>query len=321
MIVYLSLFNFSTKLGIILSNSQIMVSSFVRLFTGIGKPSPARAPYGTPFHFNIMSLMIPMTTVGASVATVVNKVIPDLYLTVLFLLILSCVQAYNIWRLVNIIKRENGLESRAKDTAKKAEENTAAVKNAAEKKDEETNANLAINSEAPAQHREGDADVAKPDQADAKIVEANNDKPDVEEERTQIKTRRLSASIGTSLKFVVPPGGEGFAKSLAPGTIDTEKVKFRYFIRERELTRKEIRAFIRTRESTFLQWKYLIQVLTLIVGFMIIMWFKGSGKDESIVGVEKCDAGYWGLFSSLVVFGFMLSSLAILIQKQEYELK
>lgn len=107
LIVYLALFNFNLKMGVVLSNSQIMVSSFVRLFTGIGKPSPAREPHGTPFHFNIMSLMIPMTTVGASVATVVNKVIPSLYLTVLYVVILSCVQTYNVWRLRNIIKKEN----------------------------------------------------------------------------------------------------------------------------------------------------------------------------------------------------------------------
>lgn len=106
-----------------------------------------------------------------------------------------------------------------------------------------------------------------------------------------------------------------------PGKIDTEKIKFRYFIRERELTRKEIRGFIRTRESTFWQWKYLIQVLTLMIGFMLIMWFKGSGKDKSVVGVEKCDSGYWGLFSALIIFGFVLSAIAILIQKREFELK
>ena len=110
LIVYLALFNFNFKMGVVLCNSQIMVSSLVRLFTGIGKPHPERTPHGTPFHFNIMSLMIPMTTVGASIATVVDQVIPALYLTIAYVLILSCVQAYNIWRLFNIIKKENTCE-------------------------------------------------------------------------------------------------------------------------------------------------------------------------------------------------------------------
>lgn len=81
------------------------------------------------------------------------------------------------------------------------------------------------------------------------------------------------------------------------------------------MTRQEARDYITMRESTFLQWKYLGQVATLMIGFMLIMWFKGSGDNASIIGVEKCDGGYWGLFSSLIVFGFILSAIAIAIQR------
>lgn len=52
--------------------------------------------------------MIPMAAVGSSLATSVSKVIPDLYITVSYVLILSFVLAYNIYRLIMIVKKEAG---------------------------------------------------------------------------------------------------------------------------------------------------------------------------------------------------------------------
>lgn len=85
-----------------------MVSGMIRILFGLGKPHPLRGEYGTQYHFSIISLMIPMAAVGSSLATSVSKVIPDLYITVSYVLILSFVLAYNIYRLIMIVKKEAG---------------------------------------------------------------------------------------------------------------------------------------------------------------------------------------------------------------------
>lgn len=47
-----------------------------------------------------------MAAVGSTLATAVSKVVPDLYITISYVLILSFVLAYNIYRLVMIVKKE-----------------------------------------------------------------------------------------------------------------------------------------------------------------------------------------------------------------------
>lgn len=59
----------------------------------------------------------------------------------------------------------------------------------------------------------------------------------------------------------------------------------------------------------------------MVIGFVLIMLFKGSGVDKSFVGIEKCDAMYWSLYGFLVLFGLCMSVVSVLIQKHEYELK
>lgn len=76
------------------------------MFSGLGKPHPIRDKHGTLYHFHITSLMVPMISLGATLATLVSKVIPDLYIVIIYGVILTAVFLYNLKRLVAIIKRE-----------------------------------------------------------------------------------------------------------------------------------------------------------------------------------------------------------------------
>jgi len=67
--------------------------------------------------------------------------------------------------------------------------------------------------------------------------------------------------------------------------------------------------------------KYLEQILALMIGFVLIMWLKGSGDKQSIIGIQKCDSGDWGLFSALIIYGVILSLISIALQRHEYLLK
>lgn len=117
LIAFYSLFGFNVQLGIILSNAQIVVSSIFRIATGLGKPHPLRGQHGTLFHFSIISMMIPMNALAAALASLINRVVPDLYIIIAYALILTGVLAFNLYRLRHIyIKETNPVASAAKPT-------------------------------------------------------------------------------------------------------------------------------------------------------------------------------------------------------------
>jgi len=106
---YLSLmllFKFTVSTAIYLSNSQIAISSILRIVSGLGKPHPLKGPHGTLFHFQVLSLLIPMISLGAAMATLVSRVMPDLYIVVLYVVIMTGVLIFNLDRLKVIIKKE-----------------------------------------------------------------------------------------------------------------------------------------------------------------------------------------------------------------------
>lgn len=60
----------------------------IRLFWGMNLPHPVRDPHGTLLHFPIISLMLPGCTLGATMATLVSKVVPDLYIVIYYVVIM-----------------------------------------------------------------------------------------------------------------------------------------------------------------------------------------------------------------------------------------
>ena len=87
------------------------------------------------------------------------------------------------------------------------------------------------------------------------------------------------------------------------------------------MTRKEARDYILRQESTFLQPKYWLQIIVMVIGFVFIILSKGNGVQKSFIGVEKCDPIYWSLKGILITFGLCMTVVSVLIQKHEYELK
>ena len=103
---FMIMFKFTVSGAVILSNLQIFVSSFIRILFGLDKPHPLKVPYGTLYHFQIISLMIPMCSLGSIMATMVSKIIPDLYIVILYAILLIIVLLYNLKKLRLMIQRE-----------------------------------------------------------------------------------------------------------------------------------------------------------------------------------------------------------------------
>jgi hypothetical protein len=57
------------------------------------------------------------------------------------------------------------------------------------------------------------------------------------------------------------------------------------------------------------------------VGFFLIILFKGPGNKPSIVGIERCDDAWWGLFATLFLFAILMEGIAIWMQRNEFLLK
>lgn len=101
-----------------------------------------------------------------------------------------------------------------------------------------------------------------------------------------------------------------------------EQITFRDGLSVYTMTKEEAVQHYFKKESTFFQWKYLLQIIVTFSGFFLISLFKGPGNEEpSIVGVKKCNIGWWSLFFGLILFGILMSVLSILIVKHEYEVK
>lgn len=62
----------------------------------------------------------------------------------------------------------------------------------------------------------------------------------------------------------------------------------------------------------------MAHIAVTFIGYLIIILFKGPGNKESVVGLKRCDDGWWGLFAALFIFGFLMTAVAIFMQRQEY---
>jgi len=102
-----AMFKFNVPIGIVLSNAQIMVSCTIRITSGLSKPHPLKDPYGTLYHFPIISLMIPMSTVGSTLATLIRKMIPYLFIVIIYAVVMTGVFAFNFNRLMALVKKES----------------------------------------------------------------------------------------------------------------------------------------------------------------------------------------------------------------------
>ena len=54
---------------------------------------------------------------------------------------------------------------------------------------------------------------------------------------------------------------------------------------------------------------------------VIIQVLRGSGTKPSLIGVERCDALDWVLFSILILSGVILTYVALKVNFAEYEKK
>ena len=54
---------------------------------------------------------------------------------------------------------------------------------------------------------------------------------------------------------------------------------------------------------------------------VVIQVLRGSGRKPSLIGVERCDALDWALFSILILSGVILTFVALKVNCAEYEKK
>ena len=105
-IVLFAMFGFDLKTAIVLSNAQIAISSIIRIFFGIGKSHPVREHHGSLYNFQVVSLMVPANALGASLAALINRVIPDVAIIILNACLLTVVFAFNFGKLRMMVKKE-----------------------------------------------------------------------------------------------------------------------------------------------------------------------------------------------------------------------
>jgi hypothetical protein len=101
----ISMFNFNMKTGIIVSNAQICSAGIARLVMDAGKSHPLR-PKGILLDFGILTMMFPMISIGSALATVVSRLMPDVYITIFYAIIMVGILVFNIFRLIALVRKE-----------------------------------------------------------------------------------------------------------------------------------------------------------------------------------------------------------------------
>ena len=91
----------------------------MRIPTGIGKPHPLKKPHGTLFNLHVVSLLVPMISLGATLATLVARVIPDLYIVIIYFGVLSCVLVLKLQKLKALIAKETAARALKEAETKK----------------------------------------------------------------------------------------------------------------------------------------------------------------------------------------------------------
>jgi hypothetical protein len=56
-------------------------------------------------------------------------------------------------------------------------------------------------------------------------------------------------------------------------------------------------------------------------GFFLLILFNGPGSSKSVIGIKRCDGAWWGIFATLFVFGGLMTAVAIMVNKHDFELK
>lgn len=106
LIAIISLMKFNMRPGIILSNAQICSAGIARLAMDGRKPHPLRKTQGILLDYSMLTMMLPMITIGSSLATIVGRLVPDAYLVIFYAIIMVGILLFNINRLVKLITKE-----------------------------------------------------------------------------------------------------------------------------------------------------------------------------------------------------------------------
>ena len=107
LIAFISMMNFNMKTGIILSNAQLFSANTARVIIEGSRFHPLRKTHGTLLDYSKVNLMLPMICVGSTIAAAVSRLMPDAVITILYAVILCCILAFNLWRLMKVIAKEN----------------------------------------------------------------------------------------------------------------------------------------------------------------------------------------------------------------------
>lgn len=92
---------------------------------------------------------------------------------------------------------------------------------------------------------------------------------------------------------------------------DQDIVSFWYVFKTYQMAKSEALLLLHKKESTILQWNYIAFIIVTFGGFFLILFFNGPGKEESVVGINRCDGIWWGMYAIIIVFALLMTALAI----------
>ena len=65
----------------------------------------------------------------------------------------------------------------------------------------------------------------------------------------------------------------------------------------------------------------MIIIIVLPSVLFLVQLLRGSGKEPSIIGVTRCTAADWILYTSLILFSILMTIFSVWLQRNEYEYK
>jgi uncharacterized membrane protein YfcA len=346
---------FNMKPGIILSNAQICSAGIARLAMDGRKPHPLRKTHGILLDYSMLTMMLPMITLGSAFATIVGRLVPDAYLVIFYAIIMVGILLFNINRLLKLITKEKK-DAENKRIAEESAKMAAAeqVKQVAAPVKVEL-ATLPTPTAVQAEPAASESDLVIPDEHPS--ISFVDDLSPVRQSRNQ-SIGGPSPSYRTFTAAVIDSNPQEQSSHVQLDAVevivedykaeetdhknadqeakveikteaghplkhpdDNDEIEYRSCFRRQTYTKKELRHVLEQKNSTLFQPDRLIQLFFVLAVFVILMLFRGAGDTVSVVGIKRCDPLDWTLLAILIVFEFVMTLVAIFMEKRDYEIK
>ena len=109
--IMMGFYHFDAKNAVTLSNFSTSLSGVVRYISNLRVSHPLKNGKGLLSDYNIISIMLPASIIGASIGSIVNLILPSLIILSFFIFVTTIIAYVAVRKYLSLRKSENSCNS------------------------------------------------------------------------------------------------------------------------------------------------------------------------------------------------------------------